>query len=179
MLLLFLYCSKFLFRLLGSMPSSLGNLSLTNLLLNNNALHGTIPNFANSGLRLLYLSSNHFSGSLPASLAQNPLVGLTLDLNHLTGTVPKEFGDIGAQFMVISAAFNDFTGTLPSGVCKANACNFQYNEHLGCPSQSACSKCALPLCNCGLLCDANTDCEGGSCPTCSKGPWGYKTCGGK
>jgi hypothetical protein len=81
--------------------------------------------------------------------------------------------------MIISAAFNDFVGTLPSGICQANACNFLYNMHLGCPSQSACAKCGLPLCNCGNVCSTSSDCNGGSCPSCAKNGWGILTCGGK
>ena len=160
------------------MPPSIGNLTLTNLLLSKNSLTGTIPSTLGSlGVRLLYLDNNHFTGTIPSNIAKNPLVGLTLDLNKLTGAVPTSLGDIGAQFMVISAAFNDFTGTLPSGICKANACNFQYNMHLGCPSTS-CTKSALPLCNCGKVCYTSTDCADGSCPGCSTGPFGVKTCGG-
>jgi len=74
------------------------------------------------------------------------LVGLTLDLNQLSGTVPTQLGDIGAQLMVISASFSLFTGTLPQGVCKANSCNFQYDNTLGCPSKKDCGKCMLPSC---------------------------------
>jgi hypothetical protein len=166
-------------RLLSTIPPSIGNLSLGRLILDGNALKGTIPStLGNIGTKLLYLSNNQLSGTLPASIANNPLEGLTLDLNKLTGTIPKEFGDIGSQFMVISGSFNDFTGTLPSGICKANACSFQYNYHLGCPS-GGCEKCALILCNCGNVCYTSADCEGGSCSSCSTGPWGYKTCGGK
>uniref|UniRef100_A0A6B2LJS4 Uncharacterized protein n=1 Tax=Arcella intermedia TaxID=1963864 RepID=A0A6B2LJS4_9EUKA len=166
-------------KLLGTIPSSIGNLSLSRLILDHNAFTGTIPTtFGNLGVDLLYLDNNHLSGTLPANIANNPLTGLTLDLNHLTGTIPSQFGDIGAQFIVISAAFNDFTGTLPSGLCRANSCNFQYNVHLGCPSQS-CTRCALPLCNCGKVCYSGNDCAGGSCPSCSTGPWGYTTCGGQ
>ncbi len=164
---------------MGSIPPSIGNLSITNLYLNHNSFRGVIPStFDKLGVRLLYLDNNQLSGTLPANLADNPLVGLTLDLNKLTGTVASGYGDIGSQFMVISAAFNDFTGTLPSGLCSANTCNFQYNAHLGCPSQS-CTKCMIPSCNCGKVCYCASDCAGGSCPTCSKGPWGYTTCGGK
>lgn len=166
-------------RVLDQIPSSIGNLTLTNLLLSKNSLRGTIPStLGKLGARLLYLDNNQLTGTLPANIANNPLVGLTLDLNKLTGTVPAGFGDLGAQLMVISAAFNDFTGVLPSGICKANACNFQYNEHLGCPSTS-CTKCMIPSCNCGNVCYTASDCEGGSCPGCSNGPWGYKSCGGK
>jgi hypothetical protein len=156
----------------------MGNLSITNFLLSKNTMTGTIPSsIGNLKARLLYLDNNHFTGTLPSSIANNPLVGLTLDLNKLTGAVPTSLGDIGSQLMVISAAFNDFTGVLPEGICKANACNFQYNMHLGCPS-SSCNKCALPLCNCGKTCYSSSDCEGGSCGGCAKGPFGVKTCGG-
>lgn len=145
--------------------------------MSHNKLSGTIPaSIGNLKSRLLYLDNNLLTGTLPSSIGNSALTGLTLDLNYLIGTVPKSLGDIGSHLMVISAAFNSFTGTLPSGICNANACNFQYNMELGCPSQSC--KCGLPLCNCGKACNANSDCAGGSCPTCSKTAWGYKTCGG-
>eukprot|EP01039_Chlorochromonas_danica_P006428 gene6428-7089_t len=167
-------------KLLGTLPASIGNLALDTLILSHNSLRGTIPSsIGKSNARLLYLDDNQLSGTLPSSLATNHLQGFTIDLNKLSGTVPSQFGQLGSQLIVINGAFNDFTGTLPVGVCSAVSCNFQYNAHLGCPSQSACGKCYLPQCNCGLVCYSNSDCAGGSCSTCSKGPWGYKTCGGK
>lgn len=167
-------------RLLGTLPSSIGNLSISNLILSHNAFQGTLPStLGNIGARLLYLDNNKFTGTLPSNIGMKSLVGFTLDLNQFTGTVPMSVANIGAQLMVISAAFNQFTGVLPSGVCKANACNFQYNMYLQCPSQDACGKCMLPLCNCGKVCYSNNDCTGGSCPACAVGPFGVKTCGGK
>lgn len=168
------------FRILGTLPASVANLSLSSLILSGNLLQGTLPsNIGNIGARLLYLDNNKFTGTLPSSIAMKSLVGLTLDLNTFTGTVPNSLASIGSQLMVISAAFNSFTGVLPSGVCNANACNFQYNMELQCPSQAACGKCMLPLCNCGKVCYSSSDCSGGSCPGCSVGPFGVKTCGGK
>ena len=142
-------------------------------------MSGTIPSsIGNMKARLLYLDNNQFTGTLPNSIGNNPLMALTLDLNKFTGPVPESLGEIGSQLSVISASFNDFTGVLPSGVCQAGVCSFQYNMHLECPSQAQCGKCMLPLCNCGNTCSIDSDCDGGSCPGCSKGPWGYKTCGG-
>lgn len=161
------------------MPPSIGNLSLEYLLLDGNALHGTVPStLGHLNARLIYLANNHLTGTLPSSIADNPLEGLTLDNNHFTGSVPSHLADRAGSLMVISGAFNDFSGMFPSGLCTANACNFQYNPHLGCPSQS-CSHCALQLCNCGKVCTTSADCAGGSCPSCSKTSWGYTTCGGK
>lgn len=165
-------------KLLGQLSPSIGNLSLSSLLLRGNSLRGTLPDtLGNIGATLLYLDNNQFTGTLPASIAKNPLQGLTLDLNKLTGTVPDEFGDLSRQLLVISAAFNDFTGHLPSQLCSTNSCNFQYNTHLECPDPT-CSKCAVPLCNCHKVCSSNSDCAGGSCPTCSPDAWGVHTCGG-
>lgn len=170
-----------IFQAVGhSLPESIGNLTLDSLIISHNALRGTIPKtIGNINARLLYLDDNQFTGTLPSSLANSHLQGIIFDLNKLTGTIPSQFGSIGSQLMLINGAFNNFVGTLPSGVCKANACNFQYNAHLGCPSQSACGKCALPLCNCGKVCYSANDCAGGSCSGCSSNSWGVKTCGGK
>jgi hypothetical protein len=166
-------------KLLGALPPSVGNLTLSSLLLSGNSLRGPIPDsLGNIGARLLYLDNNQFTGTLPASIAKNPLQGLTLDLNKLTGTVPSEFGDLARQLLVISAAFNDFTGHLPSDLCHTNSCSFQYNNHLECPDP-ACSKCMVPLCNCGQVCSTSSDCAGGSCPSCIPNSWGVHTCGGQ
>ena len=168
------------YRLLGTIPESIGNLSLNSLQLSGNSLIGTIPSsLGKSNIGLLYVDNNRVSGTLPSAFARKKLYALTLDNNELTGTVPAQFGQLGSQLMLISAAFNSFVGTLPEGVCHANACNFLYNAHLGCPNQSACKKCGLPLCNCGLVCYTSGDCAGGSCSTCSANRYGVKTCGGQ
>lgn len=165
-------------KILGTLPASIGNLSLSSLLLSGNDLRGTIPSSIGSiNSRLLYLDNNQFTGTLPTSLAMKSLQGLTLDLNKLTGTIPSSFGDIGSQLMVVSAAFNSFDGKFPSGLCKANACNFQYNTYLQCPYDGC--NCGIALCNCGKSCYSSSDCSGGSCSSCSKNGFGVHTCGGR
>jgi len=165
-------------KILGTLSASIGNLSLSSLILSGNSFRGTIPStIGNINSRLLYLDNNQFTGTLPSSLAMKSLQGFTLDLNKVTGTIPSSFGDIGSQLMVISAAFNSFEGKFPSGLCDANACNFQYNTHLECPFDSC--NCGIALCNCGHSCYTSSDCTDGSCSTCSKNGFGVHTCGGK
>lgn len=127
---------------------------------------------------MLYLNLNQFTGTIPVSLAaMSSLEQLTLDSNKLTGSIPSALGDIGNHLLVVSAAYNSLVGTFPSGLCKADFCNFQYNSHLECPYDGC--DCYLDLCNCGTSCRADEDCSDGICGTCAKNSYGLNTCGGK
>uniref|UniRef100_A0A3Q7IMQ7 Protein kinase domain-containing protein n=1 Tax=Solanum lycopersicum TaxID=4081 RepID=A0A3Q7IMQ7_SOLLC len=82
-------------KLVGTIPSSIGNLSfLTGLHLENNSFHGEIPQAIGLLLQLehLNLSSNSFSGKIPTT---NLLLHvIDFSQNGLTGDVPYSIGKL-------------------------------------------------------------------------------------
>ncbi|KAG8646250.1 hypothetical protein MANES_10G140401v8 [Manihot esculenta] len=104
-------------NLTGSIPSSIGHCSsLTVLDLQKNNLSGAIPNSIGqiTGLQTLHLSNNKFSGKIPSSL-QNLSKLETLDLgnNMLTGNLPGWFGEAFPRLRILSLRSNKFSGELP------------------------------------------------------------------
>lgn len=169
----------FFFRILGTIPPSLGNLSLVSLFLSGNSLRGTIPaSLASANVRNLFLGYNQLTGTLPSVLAMKSLQELQLDDNKFSGTIPAAFGALGEQLLVVSASFNSLEGEFPSGLCLADFCYFE-NTNLECPTDVETCNCYIPRCNCGDVCYSNSDCSGGKCDSCSKNSIGVNTCGGK
>ncbi|PRQ51316.1 putative non-specific serine/threonine protein kinase [Rosa chinensis] len=128
----------------GSIPLSLGNLSLlTTMVLSNNYLSGEIPHFWNSipNLYLLDMSNNSLSGTIPRSMdSLGSLLFLILSSNNLSGELPslrnctgmksldlgenKFFGNIPAwigesmpSLLILRLSSNSFTGSIPSQLC--------------------------------------------------------------
>ena len=87
-------------RLIGGLPSELGNLSELRILrLNSNELSGSIPSELGelSALEYLDLSENGLSGSIPAELGNlSSLRELYLGRNDLSGPIPSELGNLSA-----------------------------------------------------------------------------------
>ncbi len=82
-------------NLLGSLPSSLGNLT---------------------GMSLLYLSSNNLSGAVPTSLSGlSSLEKLYLDRNQLVGPFPSQLQSI-SSLKELYLSYNNFYGTIPSSI---------------------------------------------------------------
>ena len=82
--------------LVGSLPSSLGQLTSLNryLWMQNNELSGTIPSSLSGLTKLLSLriDENNLSGTVPSTLSQlTKLQTLNLNNNYLTGTLPSYF----------------------------------------------------------------------------------------
>lgn len=76
----------------GSLSRSIANLTaLSDILLGNNSLSGTIPDLSSlKGLTKLHLEKNQFSGTIPPSLGNmKALRELFLQENYLTGQVPE------------------------------------------------------------------------------------------
>ncbi|XP_015888048.3 leucine-rich repeat receptor-like serine/threonine-protein kinase At2g14510 isoform X2 [Ziziphus jujuba] len=76
----------------GSVSASVANLTaLTDILLGNNRLSGTIPDLSSlKFIRKLHLEDNQFNGEIPSSLGKiEKLQELYLQNNNLTGQIPK------------------------------------------------------------------------------------------
>lgn len=83
----------------GSIPETWsGMTALHTLIIGNNELTGTFPDFLfseNTLLGTLYVSSNKLSGTLPA-FASASLEGLRFEENMFTGPIPPAFGSLAA-----------------------------------------------------------------------------------
>ena len=106
--------------LVGSIPSSIGNLVHLNYLnFSYNGLTGTIPTSIGSltGLTTLDLFINQLSGPIPPSIGDSitTLVHLDLDENNLIGTVPKSLGNLVA-LTALYIDNNALTGTIPTEI---------------------------------------------------------------
>ncbi|KAF1866922.1 hypothetical protein Lal_00018308 [Lupinus albus] len=81
----------------GSIPKSLGRLSLATLSLLGNRLSGPIPSEIGliASLENLILEDNQLNGTLPPSLGNlSKLLRLHLSGNNFTGTIPEEFSKL-------------------------------------------------------------------------------------
>eukprot|EP01038_Epipyxis_sp_PR26KG_P006356 gene6356-8755_t len=121
---LFLYDNQ----LIGSIPSSIGNLLLLQLFdLDTNQLTGSIPSSIGNLVLMegLYLYTNQLTGSIPPSIGNLVLLQyLTLHINHITGSLPSTI-----ERFVLMKGFdvdsNYLTGSIPPSVG-----NFSFTEYL-------------------------------------------------
>jgi Leucine-rich repeat (LRR) protein len=100
---------------LTTIPAEMGNLvNLTELILNNNQISGSLPQcLANLiNLRSLYLNSNYFSGTLP-NIFGTALQVLCLHHNQLSGQIPSFLGDL-SNLNILRLDQNQFSGNIPS-----------------------------------------------------------------
>ncbi|XP_058219496.1 probable LRR receptor-like serine/threonine-protein kinase At3g47570 [Rhododendron vialii] len=103
-------------RLSGNIPSDIGNLQKLRILrFHDNNIHGEIPaSFANLTL-LLYLnaSGNNLHGNIPSHIGKyHFLVSLCLDHNYLSGIIPKESANL-SSLLDLNLAHNNLSGSLP------------------------------------------------------------------
>jgi hypothetical protein len=100
-------------KLMYGLPTRLPRL-LQRLVLNGNALEGTIPEGISSlsKLRELYLGNNKFSGSLPFGDSWSAVTVISLEHNQLTGSIPKMYGTL-AGLRELRLQENQLHGTLP------------------------------------------------------------------
>ncbi|KAL6143124.1 hypothetical protein ACLB2K_053820 [Fragaria x ananassa] len=130
--------------LTGSIPLSLGNLSLlTTMVLSNNYLTGEIPHFWKSipelyivdmsnnslsgtiprsmdslvSLRYLILSNNNLSGKLPSLRNRTGMKSLDLGENKFFGNIPAWIGESMLSLLILRLSSNSFTGSIPSQLC--------------------------------------------------------------
>ena len=106
-------------RLMGSLPSSIGQLSkLTAVSLSRNSLAASIPSSIGqlSNLTALSLSDNSLTGSLPSSIGQlSKLSLLILSRNSLTGSLPSSIGQL-SKLSLLSLSGNSLTGSILSSI---------------------------------------------------------------
>jgi hypothetical protein len=104
-------------RLIGTIPSQLGNLShLINLALRNNQLSGTIPSQLGNLSHLidLQLHYNQLSGSIPSELGNlGNLECFHLRNNQLSGTIPSQLGNL-SKLTCIALEDNQLSGSIPA-----------------------------------------------------------------
>ena len=105
-------------RLIGGLPSELGNLSELRILrLNSNELSGSIPSELGelSALEYLDLSENGLSGSIPSELGNlSSLRELHLSRNELSGSIPSELGNLSALNVLELGRPRGLTGCIPA-----------------------------------------------------------------
>ncbi|XP_042473049.1 receptor protein kinase-like protein ZAR1 [Zingiber officinale] len=102
-------------RLLGSLPSSLGDLpALRHINLRNNRLRGRLPPglFSAAGLQSLVLSGNFLTGAVPPQVSALQIFDLSD--NSLDGTIPASIAHC-KRLRVLDLSHNNFSGALPVG----------------------------------------------------------------
>lgn len=97
----------------GGIPASFGGSNLQTLLLNNQAMNGTIaPVGSMGGLQTLWLQGNQFTGSVPDGLANAAgLTSLRLNSNSFVGRLPLNLGLLPLTEVLLNG--NTFDGELP------------------------------------------------------------------
>ncbi|EXB42923.1 Putative leucine-rich repeat receptor-like serine/threonine-protein kinase [Morus notabilis] len=105
----------------GSIPPQISRLvNLTLLNLSSNLLNGTIPSeLCKMGkLERVYLSNNSLSGEIPSAFGDTPHLGL-LDLsrNKLSGSIPDSFSNL-SQLRRLLLYDNQLSGTIPPSLGK-------------------------------------------------------------
>jgi Leucine-rich repeat (LRR) protein len=103
--------------LTGTLPNGFGqNLpELTEIFINANHFSGTLPDSLSNATNVVtvYLATNHFSGQIPSSLKNwVRLADFSLATNALTGTIPDWFGEM-PKLKTIYLNDNQFSVTIP------------------------------------------------------------------
>ncbi|URD84976.1 LRR receptor-like serine threonine-protein kinase [Musa troglodytarum] len=125
----------------GSLPASLGNLSmLRSLDLGSNNLNEAFPNWLPSGLRYLYLSDNKITGEVPQFfpklkylyLSNNSFSGnlspritntmpslqwFDLSMNNMSGEIPFSYWKTSSNLLLLDLSSNKLVGGVPDSLC--------------------------------------------------------------
>ncbi|GJU46966.1 leucine-rich repeat protein [Tanacetum coccineum] len=123
-------------NLIGVLPISIGNLTVSYLNLGENQLFGSLPSSIGSlvGLTTLHLGRNRFKGKIPATIGKlQKLQVLDLNSNQFSGPIPAAIGNLSLLIEVYLYS-NIFEGHIPSslGNCKKlNLLNLANNRLSG------------------------------------------------
>ncbi|MEI9920685.1 MAG: RHS repeat-associated core domain-containing protein [Bacteroidota bacterium] len=121
----------------GHLPDELGLLTkLDRITVNDNNLSGQIPSSIGqcTGMLNLFLQNNQFSGSIPPELGNLTLLQtLYLNNNHLSGTIPSSLSGL-TSIVYFDIHYNQLTGTVPdifSGLTHLYNLTISYNRLTG------------------------------------------------
>ncbi|XP_062022845.1 uncharacterized protein At4g06744-like [Rosa rugosa] len=127
----------------NSVPSTVFNLDVDVLFLNNNNLFQQIPRtLGSTPAHYITFANNKFSGTIPRSIGQasNTLYEVLFLKNGLSGCLPMEIGNL-KQSTVFDVSFNQLTGPIPlSFGCLSNVqlLNLANNKFYGAVPESVC-----------------------------------------
>ncbi|KAJ7974795.1 Leucine-rich repeat receptor protein kinase [Quillaja saponaria] len=152
--------------IMGSIPNSLCKLKLTTLDLSRNKLSGKIPKCwdGRTLLELINLSSNELSGSIPSSIGNiSSLQWLNLSNNSLKGELPLALKNC-TNLEILDLGENQFSGHLPSWIGE----NFSSLQNLRIPKNMFTGSIPRQVCQLYMLkiLDFADNCLTGSIPRC-------------
>ncbi|EPS66877.1 hypothetical protein M569_07899 [Genlisea aurea] len=125
-----------------SLPSSLGNSSVSVLVAANVAGIGSLPpdiGRLSGTLTEIVLLNSGLSGVLPAEIGQlTELTVLDVSFNNLTGTLPESIGNL-ARLEQLNVGHNRLSGDIPESICLLpNLQNFTYSDNYFCSAPDSC-----------------------------------------
>ncbi|CAG8512838.1 28051_t:CDS:2 [Dentiscutata erythropus] len=108
-----------------TIPSSIGSITLNNLIINGQGISGTVPDFIGNSkmlqksLQTLVLGINQLSGSIPTTIGsatfQKTINQLDFGNNTLTGTIPDSLSQLSnLQFLYLGN--NQLSGQIPTSL---------------------------------------------------------------
>ncbi|GMP99907.1 hypothetical protein CsSME_00047211 [Camellia sinensis var. sinensis] len=112
-------------------PFSIGTLpALSNLILNNNRLSGSVPPFSSQSQTLtrLDLKYNNLSGSISSTSLPSSLQYLSLSWNRLEGPVDRILTGLNS-LNYLDLSMNRFTGSIPASVFSFPITNLQLQRN--------------------------------------------------
>ncbi|KAJ1384359.1 Leucine-rich repeat [Sesbania bispinosa] len=131
----------------GNIPSSLFDLKLDALFINNNKFQFSLPeNLGNSSVSVVVLANNDIRGGLPSRLdkMKDTLDEIIIMNSGLTGCLTPEIGFL-EKVTVFDVSFNNLFGTLPEsieGMKSLEQLNVAHNNFSGRIPESVCT---LPM----------------------------------
>jgi len=131
----------------NSLPSSISQTSLQNLIVNGQTLTNPLANLASSSslrssLKLIDLSTTSITGAIPASISTfSALTELHLDSNGLQGPLPPSSPP---QLQILSLSNNTgLTGSVPGAFCSSSVLQTCNLRATGLSFSGSCGQCRL------------------------------------